>query len=229
MAKRKKNGTAPVSLVAAVDRNSSFSEQLRTIRSNITFSSVDKEIKSLVVTSSGPGEGKSTTAANLAVVFADSGKRVLLVDADLRKPTVALTFKLPNAEGLSSLLRNRSSQFTEYYQPSGVKNLWVLPSGPKPPNPSEMLGSQRMKELIEQLTKEFDLVIFDMPPVATVTDAQIIASETDGTLLVVRERVTKKQGVLKAKELLSMANANILGVIYNATKKSNESSYYYYG
>lgn len=226
---KKKSKVEPVSLVAIADQNSTITEQYRTIRSNIQFTSVDKELRTMVVTSSGPSEGKSTTAANLAVVFANSGKRVLLVDADLRKPTVALTFQIPNARGLSNLLGDRESDSKDYAQKTSIENLWVMPSGPKPPNPSEMLGSKRMEEVITELTQEFDLIIFDMPPVATVTDAQILAAKTDGTLLVVRERQTKKQNLIKAYDLLKIAKANILGVVYNAAKKGDDSSYYYYG
>lgn len=226
---KKKSKVEPVSLVAIADQNSTITEQYRTIRSNIQFTSVDKELQTMVVTSSGPSEGKSTTSANLAVVFANSGKRVLLVDADLRKPTVALTFQIPNVRGLSNLLGDRTAGSKDYAQTTIIDNLWVMPSGPKPPNPSEMLGSKRMEEVIMELSQEFDLIIFDMPPVATVTDAQILAAKTDGTLLVVRERQTKKQNLVKAYDLLRIAKANILGVVYNAAKKADDSSYYYYG
>ncbi|MFV0560033.1 MAG: CpsD/CapB family tyrosine-protein kinase [Enterococcus sp.] len=229
MARKKQKGTAPVALVTVADINSTAVEQYRTIRSNISFSSIDKDIKTVVITSSGPSEGKSTTAANLAVVFANSGKKVLLVDADLRKPTVALTFKVPNADGLSTLLGSRYTTTASCLQESGIENLTILPSGPKPPNPSEMLGSNRMVELMHELEREFDLILFDMPPVATVTDAQILAARTDGTILVVRERQTKKQAVLRAKSLLDIAQANIIGVIYNGANKTDDSNYYYYG
>ncbi|MBO0461277.1 CpsD/CapB family tyrosine-protein kinase [Enterococcus sp. DIV1298c] len=224
----KKNTILPVSLLSITDKNAMISEQYRTIRSNIQFASVDRELKTMVVTSSGPGEGKSTTAANLAVVFANSGKRVLLVDADLRKPSVALTFQLPNVNGLSNFLGDREGRAENYYHQSSVENMWVMTSGPKPPNPSELLDSKRMEEVIEQLKSLFDLIIFDLPPIATVTDAQILAAKTDGTLLVVRERKTVKQELIKAKELLTIAQATILGVVYNGAKKNAEFNYYYY-
>ena len=227
MAKKNTN-LSPVSLMTVANTNSVIAEQLRTIRSNINFSSVDKELQSMVITSSGAGEGKSTTSANLAVVFANSGKRVLLVDADLRKPTVALTFRLPNHRGLSTLIADREGQFEQHIQESGVENLSILTSGPIPPNPSELLQSQRMTDLIPELTTQFDLVIFDMPPIGVVTDAQILASKTDGTLLVVRERKTTKQGLIKAKKLLTLANAHLIGVVYNGVKKGNADNYYYY-
>ncbi|MFS1058423.1 CpsD/CapB family tyrosine-protein kinase [Enterococcus casseliflavus] len=225
---KKNNNVAPVSLMTVANTNSVISEQLRTIRSNINFSSVDKDLQSMVITSSGAGEGKSTTSANLAVVFANSGKRVLLVDADLRKPTVALTFHLPNHRGLSTLIADRTSQIDQHIQDSGVENLSIMTSGPIPPNPSELLQSQRMTDLISDLIAQFDLIIFDMPPIGVVTDAQILAAKTDGTLLVVRERKTTKQGLIKTKKLLNLANANLIGVVYNGVKKGNNDNYYYY-
>lgn len=227
MAKRNKS-INPVSLITVSEPSSTVAEQYRTIRSNIQFSSVDKDMKTLVVTSSGPGEGKSTTAANLAIIFANAGKKVIIVDADLRKPSVAMSFKLANANGLSNVLGDREANLEDYIKRSGVDNLYVLTSGPKPPNPSEMLDSERMKEIIEILDYNFDLVIFDMPPVVNVTDAQILAAKVDGTILVVREHKTNKQALIKAKELLELSNANILGVVYNAAKLDHESEYYYY-
>ncbi|MGM0214826.1 CpsD/CapB family tyrosine-protein kinase [Enterococcus sp. AZ109] len=226
---KKKSEILPVALIAATDNFSTTTEQYRTIRTNINFSSADKDIQTLVITSSGPSEGKSTTSANLAVVFAKAGSKVLLVDADLRKPSLAISFRLPNATGLSNLLTNREASIDNYYQTSDVENLYVMTSGPKPPNPSELLDSQRMVDLMNTMRESFDVVIFDMPPVVTVTDAQIVAAHTDGTLLVVRERKTKKQDIVKAKELLTRANANILGVVYNGKKKGDSAGYYYYG
>lgn len=230
MAKReqKDNKTHPVSLITLVNPSSPISEQYRTIRTNIQFaSSVDNRMQTFVVTSSGPGEGKSTTAANLAVVFATSGQRVLLVDADMRKPTVYQTFQLGNATGLSSVLSTGLS-IESAAQETTITNLSVLTSGPKPPNPSELLGSARMDKVIEEARKFFDIIIFDMPPVVAVTDAQIMASKADGTLLVVRENVTKKEAVAKAKDLLQMVKAKVLGVVYNGAEQSKDSGYYYY-
>ncbi|MBP1046360.1 CpsD/CapB family tyrosine-protein kinase [Enterococcus sp. BWM-S5] len=216
-----------VSLITLADKASPVSEQYRTIRTNIQYSMVDYDLRTLVITSSGPGEGKSTTAANLAVVFANSGKKVLLVDADLRKPTVARTFSLSNTNGLSSILGNRQIYLDQAIQDSGVDNLSVLTSGPKPPNPSELLGSQRMERLIEELGKRYDLIIFDMPPVVTVTDAQILSSKVNGTILVVREGVSKRESLKKAKSLLEYVGANVLGVVYNGAKNLIDQNYYY--
>ncbi|MDR0920964.1 MAG: CpsD/CapB family tyrosine-protein kinase [Lactobacillales bacterium] len=220
--------TKPVSLITVSEKRNTVSEQYRTIRSNIRFSMVDRDLKTLVVTSAGPSEGKSTTANNLAVVFADAGIRTLLVDADLRKPTVGLTWNLPNNHGLSDLLRDRTARFSDYIQETSVERLSVLTSGPQPPNPSELLGTNRMNEVIHDLSTKFDLVIFDTPPVATVTDAQILASRTDGTILVVRERQTDKVELETSKQLLEMAKANIVGVVFNGTKGAQGGYYYEY-
>ncbi|HCM85205.1 MULTISPECIES: CpsD/CapB family tyrosine-protein kinase [Enterococcus] len=246
---KKKQAITPVDLITAINPFSTAAEQYRKIRTNIEFSSADKKIKSLVVTSSGPSEGKTTTASNLAVVFANAGSRVVLVDADLRKPNIALSFKVPNVNGLSNYLTEGNSATGSFLSENDVENvyltqgntqigsrlietdienLYLMPSGPTPPNPSELLSSKRMQELVDTLSESFDLVIFDMPPVVTVTDAQIMSSYVDGTILVVRERKTNKQAILEAKKLLDMVKAKIIGVVYNG-KKQGEDSYYYYG
>lgn len=225
---RKEQRTNPVSLITLVDPSSPVSEQYRTIRTNIQFaSSVDYKLQTLVITSSGPSEGKSTTSANLAVVFAKSGQRVLLVDADMRKPTVFKTFQLTNEVGLSTVL-STSTKVDQAAQKTSIENLSVLTSGPKPPNPSELLGSMRMDQVIQEARNLYDIIIFDMPPIVAVTDAQIMASKVDGTLLVVRENVTKKEAVTKAKELLHLVNARVLGVVYNGAEQSKDQGYYYY-
>lgn len=224
---QRKQKTRGVSLITLADKSSPISEQYRTIRTNLQYAMVDRDLKTLVVTSSGPGEGKSTTSANLAVVFANSGKHVLLVDADMRKPTVAKTFSLDNIQGLSTLLGNRDTAVQAVIQSAGIDNLDLMTSGPKPPNPSELLASRRMEELMHVLKGKYDLVIFDMPPVVAVTDAQIVASKSDGTILVVRENISKRDSLLKAKSLLELVDATILGVVYNGSKKITDQGYYY--
>lgn len=231
MAKRKKQSetTHAVSLITLVDKSSPVSERYRTIRTNIQFaSSADRQIKTMVITSSGPGEGKSTTAANLAVVFANSGQSVLLIDADMRKATVHKTFLLNNDVGLSNVL-STDMKVSDAVQRTVVPNLYVMTSGPKSPNPSELLGSTRMDQLIKELRSDYDFVIFDMPPIVAVTDAQIIASKADGTMLVVRENYTRKDSLQKARELLSMVNANVLGAVFNGSTDVTDQGYYYYG
>jgi capsular exopolysaccharide synthesis family protein len=216
-------------LITKLDPRSPISEQYRTIRTNINFSSIDNEINTLMVTSTGPGEGKSTTVANLAVVFAQQGKRVLLVDADLRKPTVHYTFNFPNTTGFTNVLTNDSS-LDESIRQTDVENLFVLTCGPIPPNPSELLGSRAMKHFLEKALEKFDMVIFDTPPVLAVTDAQVLANQCDGTILVVGSEKTEKDQAVKTKELLEAANAKLLGVVLNNKKnQKKDHQYYYYG
>lgn len=232
MAKKydKKNSAAtnPVNLITLLNPNSSISEQYRTVRANLQFAVAgDQPLRSMAVVSSGPGEGKSTSSANLAVVFAQAGRRVLLVDADMRKATVHKTFGLSNEVGLSNLVSGQQSA-SSVIQPSGVDNLSVMTAGPTPPNPAELLNSHRMNVVIEELYQMFDLIVFDLPPVMTVADGLIMASKTDGTVVVICEGVTRKDSIIEAKNRLIQAKARILGVIYNGVEQMNESSYYYY-
>ena len=213
-------------LFTVVDPMSNISEQFRTIRTNILYSSVEKRTQSMIVTSSGPSEGKSTTSANLAITFAQSGMKTLLVDADLRRPTVHKTFDMENSKGLSSLLSIRRMSLGDVIQPSDVRNLDVITSGPISPNPSELLSSSRMKKVIHILHKQYDVIIFDVPPVSTVTDAQLIASQVDGAILVVREEQTEKASLERAVSLLQQVDSHILGTIYFGEIKEQGYGYY---
>lgn len=221
-----KKGT---SLITVTKPNSVVAEQFRTIRTNIQFSMIDEDLKTIIFTSSGPFEGKSTIAANIASVFADQGKKVLLVDADMRKPTVSRTFHIQNHQGLSSLITNRDMEVDEAVQHVEDADLDIITSGPVPPNPSELLNSNRMNELIKKMKNIYDLVLFDMPPVVSVTDAQIMATKTDGVVFVIRREIAQREDVKKAKELLDMVHANILGVVFNGAEKKKDRSYSYYG
>nr|WP_282154650.1 CpsD/CapB family tyrosine-protein kinase [Cytobacillus gottheilii] len=215
-------------LITKNDPKSPIAEQYRTIRTNIQFSAIDQEIRTILVTSSGPGEGKSTTVANLAVVFAQQGKRVLLVDADLRKPTVHYTFNTLNTTGLTNVLTNQMS-LMEAVKANDEKNLYILPCGPIPPNPSELLGSKAMTRVMDEALNEFDIILFDTPPVLAVTDAQILANKCEGTIIVVGSGKTEKEQLLKSKEMLTAAQAKILGVVLNNKKMKDTDNYYYYG
>jgi protein-tyrosine kinase len=214
------------SLITLMAPKSPISEQYRTIRTNIQFSTVDEAIRSIVVTSTAPGEGKSTTVSNLAVVFAQQGKKVLLIDADLRKPTTHYTFQLLNTKGLTNVL-TKQIHFHEAVQETVMENLNILTSGPIPPNPSELLASNAMKQLLKEAYKLYDLVLFDSPPILAVTDAQVLANLSDGSIMVTSSGFTDKDAAVKAKELLENAKSKLLGAILN-NKQVNEKSYYYY-
>ncbi|WP_189244344.1 CpsD/CapB family tyrosine-protein kinase [Anoxybacillus ayderensis] len=216
------------SLITKTNPKSPISEQYRTIRTNIQFSVVDRPLRSIMVTSSAPAEGKSTTVANLAVVFAQQGKKVLLLDADLRKPTVHYTFRKNNYIGLTNILTKQSSLQIAVRE-TDVENLFVLTSGPIPPNPAELLGSAAMEDLLAEAYEQFDIVLFDTPPVLAVTDAQILANQCDGVVLVVHSGKTEIEAAQKAKELLLAAKGKLLGVVLNQKKQKESNYYYYYG
>jgi capsular exopolysaccharide synthesis family protein len=216
-------------LAALLYPRSGVAEAYRTLRTNIEFSSVDRPVRTLLVTSSIPGEGKTTTASNLAVVFAQAGRRVLLVDADLRKPGVHSVFDLPNARGLTSLLRSEQVDLDSTAQATEQENLRVLTTGPLPPNPAELLGSQRMRTVLDRLSAACDLVIVDSPPLQAVTDSAILSALLDGTILVVDAGRSRRGAVRLARESLAKAGASVLGAALNRVPdraRSNYSGYY---
>ena len=202
-------------------------ESYRILRTNIMYSSFDKEIKRILVTSSEPGEGKSTTSGNLALAFAQDEKKVILIDCDLRKPSIHKKFRISNNRGLSDVIIDRDKlnkciqKRTDY--------LDILTAGKIPPNPSEMLGSEAMSSLLDELSNIYDVIVLDSPPVLAVTDAQILSTKSDGVVLVVRAEKTKKDTVIAAKGVLDKVNANILGTVLNGGDKNKDNYYYYYG
>lgn len=223
--KGKKQRRNPIPLIAYSNPRLQISEQFRLVRTNIQFASVDNEVKSIMVTSPEPADGKSTTAANLAIVLAQQEKKVLIVDTDLRKPSVHLTFHLSNNYGLTNVL-TRVVPLEDAISDTYIKNLHVLPSGPIPPNPSELLSSHAMELVMNKLGEWFDYVIFDTPPILAVTDSQIMANKCAGVILVVASGKTTKDMAIKAKQLLERANSRILGVVVNGVK-SKKNDYYY--
>jgi protein-tyrosine kinase len=208
------------------DPKSPISEAYRVLRTNIQYSSIDRPLKTIVVTSSGPMEGKTTTVSNLAVAFAQSGSKVLLVDGDLRKPKIHKVFWSANETGLTNFLAAHDDHM-KYIRQSAVPNLDILPSGTIPPNPSELLSSNSMKNFINNVKEAYDLIIIDSPPVGSVTDASIISTYVDGTILVVNSGKVAIDALKKTRELLEKVNANIIGVVLNNVDKKARGSYYY--
>lgn len=219
------NGSYTDKLITSRNSKSPVSEAFRAIRTNIEFSDIDKNIKTIVATSSIQGEGKSVVTANLAVTMAMAGKKVLLIDADLRNPTMHKVFNIHNNIGITNLLLHDSLALEEVLI-TPKANLFLLPSGPLPPNPAELLGSIKMRELLSSLEKIFDFILLDAPPVLAVTDASILASYLDGVIIVAGSGQTSKDQAVAAKEQLLKVKANILGVILNKVPQS-EGGYYY--
>ncbi len=214
-------------LITVTNPRSPVSEAFRALRTNIDFSSVDEKIQIIMVTSSGPEEGKSTVTANLAAAYAQADKHVLLIDGDLRKPTSHKTFSLSNRFGLSSLL-SQQANLEDTIQESGVPNLSIMTSGPIPPNPAEMMASNRMSAILQELRHRFDIILIDTPPLLAVTDAQIVASKSDGVIMVVSYGKVKRDIAVKAKSGLDRVGARILGVVLNNVKRKASEGYYYY-
>lgn len=213
-------------LIVFRNPKSPISEAFRTLRTNIQFSNIDKNMKCIVVTSSGPGEGKSTVISNLAVTMAQADKRILLIDADLRKPRLHKIFSLFNRNGLTTVL-SEELDYKNVINSTEVDNLDILTSGPIPPNPAELLGSNRMREFLEKVKEDYDIVLLDAPPIGVVTDAAILSTKCDGTILVCAVGQAVIEAAKNAKELLQKVNANILGVIMNKVPV-NEGGYYKY-
>jgi non-specific protein-tyrosine kinase len=217
-------------LVALTQPRSPQAEAYRGVRTNLQFSSIDRPLHSLLITSANPEEGKSLTAVNLAIVFAQSGQRVILVDSDLRRPSVHKVLSLSNKLGLTTILVDSNQQASDVFQTvTGVENLRVITTGPVPPNPSDMLGSQRMGHLMESLQHEADMVIFDGAPVLAVTDSVVISTRVDGVLLVVEAGRTRHAQAQRSKETLTKVGAPLLGVVLNRVSVRAENYYNYYG
>lgn len=220
-------------LITARMPRSPISEAYRVLRTNIQFGSVDKPLSSLLVTSGNPTEGKSTTAANLAVVLAQSGKRVVLVDSDLRRPMQDKYFGVSNQRGLTTALLDGKVPVENHLQATEIENLRLMSSGPLAPNPAELLGSQRMAQVLDELEQHADIVILDSPPVNVVTDPVLLARQVDGTLVVADAGNTRRAVLARALEALRAANARLLGVALNRISTSHSGyysySYYYSG
>jgi capsular exopolysaccharide synthesis family protein len=215
-------------LVAFHTPRAPIAEAYRVLRTNLTYAAIDGGLQSLMVTSASPMEGKSTTIVNLAVVMAQAGQRVILIDADLRRPTLHKHFQVTNNDGLTTSLLDSQAPALSHCCDTRITNLRLLTSGPLPPNPAELLNSQRMRQLIQELQTEADMVLFDTPPVLSVADASILAAQVAGILVVVRAGQTRREGLLRSVESLQNTGANILGVVMNRLRPSGRGYYTYY-
>ncbi len=214
-------------LVTISNPRSPVAEAYRSLRTNLEFSGLDRPLRSMVVTSAGPEEGKSTTLANLAVALAQAGKRVILVDCDLRRPSLHEAFGVRNSVGMTDLMRDESLMANPPFQDTPVPNLKLLTSGQLPPNPAELLGSRRMEEIVACLLGQADIVLFDAPPIIAVTDAALLSAKVDGVLLVISAGKTRREHAAKAKALLEKVNARLVGTVLTNVRFDSSMQYYY--
>lgn len=221
-------GNGRAGLIAIREPRSPVVEAFRSLRTNIQFAGVDQPVRTLLVTSAGPSEGKSTIAMNLAVVMAQAGLKVTLIDCDLRRPVIYRQFEVPNRTGLTDIMLQDISLWNGVAQPTGVNDLSVVLSGSLPPNPSELLGSNRMHQFIAHLQKSSDIIIIDAPPLLTVTDALVLSSMTNGVLLVIDNGTTRIGEAVQGKIQLDQAGARILGVVMNKIPTGRRGYSYYY-
>jgi succinoglycan biosynthesis transport protein ExoP len=215
-------------LVSHVDPRSVVAEAYRSLRTNIAFARAQSRVRTLVLTSPGPADGKSTTVANLAITFAQQGQRTLLVDADLRRAVLDKTFSVPRTPGLTEVIVG-VSPLSQSVHPTTVENLFVMASGQLPPNPSELLGSDRMREVLNEARESFDVVLFDSPPLLAVTDAAVLSTMVDGAILVVRVGNTSREAVRRAAAHLRAVHSRVLGAVLNDIDATSGGYYGGYG
>ena len=228
----KKKGTSTTELVTSKFPKSVVSESIKTLRTNLQFSSIDKTLRTLLITSSIPGEGKSFISSNLAISFAQAGKRVLLIDSDMRKGRLHKIFKLNNTNGYSNLLLDNIDNFKDYIKKTNISGLSIITRGTIPPNPSELLNSTKNKELIKELKKHYDKIIFDGVPCSGLTDSVIMSAFVDKVVIVSSNRYTPKSEFMNTKSILQKAKAPLAGVIINkidSNRGAYGKYYYYYG
>lgn len=221
-------------LITLKDSKSPISEAYRTLRTNIQFSNIDKDLKTIIFTSAIPQEGKSSTVANLAVSMAQAGKKVVLIDCDLRKPTLHERFKISNIYGLTNVLVGEKGIYQVIQFPEEIENLSMITSGPIPPNPAELLDSRKMETILDELKEKVDIILIDTPPIGIVTDAAVLSTKVDGVILVVGYKQAEIEMVQSAQSLLNKVGANIIGTVLTQIDIKDRSyskygSYGYYG
>jgi capsular exopolysaccharide synthesis family protein len=230
LVRRRDSGRDPGrALFVLTDRNSDISEAYRALRTSILLSTPDAPPQVLLFSSALPQEGKTTTSSNLAILLAQKGGKVLLVDADLRRPSMHRMFSIHSRVGLSTVLAGMATAQEAIAPCPSVPNLYLLPAGPPAPHPAELVGSASMRSLLQELRREYDYILLDSPPVLAVTDAVLLSLLADSVVLVARSSQTPKQSLRRAAGLFLQANANIAGVVLNATDLSSSSYYSYYG
>ncbi len=223
---RKASG-GPRTLITESEPRSPAAEAYRTLRTNIQFAGLDARCRSIVITSATAGEGKTTSAANFGVVSAQAGSRICLVDSDLRRPALHRTFGVDNKRGLTTALLEGLA-FATIAQPTRIPNLWLLPSGPLPPNPAELVASKRMRELLEGAAADYDMVICDSPPVIAVSDGVNLSAQCDGVIMTVRVGMVAHEVVRRAIEQIEAVKGRILGVLLNSVNLNRDGYYYPY-
>lgn len=221
-----------MNVAVAEKRNTSFNEEVKKLRTNLKFSQINGDVKAICVTSSLPGEGKSLISANLAAAFAQYDEKVLLVDCDLRKGRQKQMFNIPSDKtgGLSNLLINKhwENEYRNYIKPTKVQNLSLIPTGPYPPNPSELLASEVFGKVIEKLKEEYSMIILDCPPLEGLNDTLVVSSIADTTVLVTKYKQTPIKILEKSKKALDTVGSKIAGVVLNQVEQGTSSYYYGY-
>jgi tyrosine-protein kinase Etk/Wzc len=216
-------------LITREDPRSPVSESYRSLRTSLLYTDIDKQTKSILVSSAGPGEGKTTTVANMAITYANLGKKTLLIDTDLRRPVLHKVLDLSKEPGITDYLAGYKADFNSLIKKTDIENLHVVTSGIIPPNPSELLGSSKMSELVRSLEESWDMILFDSPPLVAVTDATMISKEIDKIVIVVKVGQTDKKAFEHTVNSLKNVNSPIGGIVLNAVTQNNSyGSYYYY-
>ncbi|MBF7081419.1 CpsD/CapB family tyrosine-protein kinase [Desulfallas sp. Bu1-1] len=214
-------------LVTWHNPKSPVAETYRILRTNIQFMNIDRKIKTILITSPGPNEGKSLTTSNLAVSMAQNNNKVIIIDADLRKPVLHDVFNVSSRAGVTDVLLGHA-ELSSALKETGIENLSILPSGLLPPNPAEMIGSARMKQLIRQTEDLADVVLIDSPPLMPVADGALLAAAVDGVILVIARGLTKIDQALKAKDIITSSQSRLLGMVFNKSGVKRSGYYYYH-